>query len=390
MRNIWLPLRQILRRLLPARKSRLLFPLCAVLIGMLPLVVTEAVLRTCHLGVVSDADDPYVGFANIRPLFRFNTQTGDYEIAPERQTFFRPDSFSAKKAANEYRIFCLGGSTVQGRPYAIETSFGTWLEINLQVADPSRQWKVVNCGGVSYASYRLVPILQEVLGHEPDLIILCTGHNEFLEDRTYGPIKRAPRWLSRAHGLLSHLHTYNALRSVAVRVRKSMVVDHNKRPQLPEEVEALLDYRGGLDDYHRDDHWRQGTIAHFQANLQRMVTMCQSRGVPILLINPPYNLQDTPPFKFAHRDGITPREEEQFELIWDAAKQEGVATSERIRLLKQAIAIDDRHAAVQFHLGRCYLSSEMYDKARMRLTQAKDEDICPLRILSPMRKLWLK
>ena len=44
---------------------------------------------------------------------------------------------------------------------------------------------MINCGGVSYASYRLGPILDEVLGYEPDLIMLYTGHNEFLEARTY-------------------------------------------------------------------------------------------------------------------------------------------------------------------------------------------------------------
>ena len=47
-----------------------------------------------------------------------------------------------------------------------------------------RPWQVVNCGGVSYASYRLTPILEEVLTYQPDLMIVCTGHNEFLEARS--------------------------------------------------------------------------------------------------------------------------------------------------------------------------------------------------------------
>ena len=35
------------------------------------------------------------------------------------------------------------------------------------------------------------------------------------------------------------------------------------QPSLPnrEEVEALLDYRGGLEQYHRDDAWRRGDHA---------------------------------------------------------------------------------------------------------------------------------
>ena len=63
----------------------------------------------------------------------------------------------------------LGGSTVQGRPFSIETAFSTWLELSLTAADPSRIWQVVNCGGVSYASYRLAPIVDESSCYKPDL-----------------------------------------------------------------------------------------------------------------------------------------------------------------------------------------------------------------------------
>ena len=80
-----------------------------------------------------------------------------------------------------------------GRPYTVETAFSSWLQLFLQYADPSKKWEVVNCGGVSYASYRLVPILEEVLeNYTPDLVILYTGQNEFLEDRTYAHLKNLP------------------------------------------------------------------------------------------------------------------------------------------------------------------------------------------------------
>ena len=126
------------------------------------------------------SEDPFVGFSATRPLFALSEDDSRYEIAKGKLTHFQPDSFAAHKPAGEFRIFCLGGSTVQGRPYSIETSFTSWLELSLQAADPSRTWRVVNCGGVSYATYRLVPMLEEVLNYEPDLVIFCEGHNEFL------------------------------------------------------------------------------------------------------------------------------------------------------------------------------------------------------------------
>ena len=151
--------------------KRVGFRLVAIALGLSPLLIGELVFCFLGLGRPTDIDDPFVGFSAVHPLFALNSQTGRYEIAPSRLEHFCADSFAAKKPANEFRIFVLGDSTVQGRPWTIETSFTKWLELSLNAAEPRRTWRVVNCGGVSYASYRLVPILQEVLAYQPDLII---------------------------------------------------------------------------------------------------------------------------------------------------------------------------------------------------------------------------
>ena len=227
----------------PARRWRgLLFRLSAVAIGLAPFLLAEATFAILDWGRPDYEQDPFVGFSAVYPLFVLNEDGTRYEIPPSRRTFFRRESFAAKKGDNEFRIFCLGGSTVQGRPFAIETSFTTWLEINLQAADPKRDWEVVNCGGVSYASYRLVPILKEVLGHQPDLIILYTGHNEFLEDRTYRHIKQVPSIVRRPCELVSRTRTYTLLhrgylglrgRSDADAAKKRPVLGHHRELPLP-------------------------------------------------------------------------------------------------------------------------------------------------------------
>ena len=113
---------------------------------------------------------------------------------------------------------------------------------------------MVNCGGISYASYRLVPILEEVLGYEPDLIILYTGHNEFLEDRTFDHIAGRGRLVNASLEAASRLRTFTLLREGYLRLHGMSSSDPpESRPILPTEVEALLDYRGGLEAYHRDD-----------------------------------------------------------------------------------------------------------------------------------------
>ncbi len=94
-----------------------------MMVVLSPLVLIEAALRLFVAPVPLVLEDPYVSFSGLRPLFVLDSTGARYEIAEERFPFFCYQSFAARKNANTFRIFCLGGSTVQGRPYATETSF---------------------------------------------------------------------------------------------------------------------------------------------------------------------------------------------------------------------------------------------------------------------------
>jgi lysophospholipase L1-like esterase len=371
--------------------KRWLFRAAAVLVGLSPLVACEAVLTAFDWGRPSQYDDPFVGFSAVYPLFVPDAAGKRYEIPPSRQAFFRPESFAARKAADEYRIFCLGESTTQGSPYAIETSYTTWLELALAAADPSRNWEVVNCGGISYASYRLVPILAEVLERQPDLIVLYVGQNEFLEDRTFHHLKQMPRPLSAAHEQLARLRTYTLLRTAALELAgRSREQTEQNKPTLRAEVDALLDYRGGLTQYHRDESWREGVVRQYEFNLRRMVAMCRDAGVPLILCNPVCNLRDCPPFKCQHRDGITQADSDRFADLLDEAQ--ALYASDRplaLARLREAAQIDDRHASVHYELGKFFEGLGMRDEARAAFIRAKEEDVCPLRVLESMNAIVL-
>lgn len=365
------------------------FRLFAIAVGLLPLVVVEIVCRLGGWGLPERYDDPFVGFSAVRPLFVSTADGSRYEIAPNRLTHFMPDGFANSKPAGEFRVFVLGGSTVQGRPWSIETSFTSWLELSLQAADPSHPWRVVNCGGVSYATYRLVPILEEVLAYEPDLIIFCEGHNEFLEDRTYGEIKHASPWFTRMHETAARLRTYNLLR-VAIRGRATSTETEQPATTLPAEADARLDYARGTDAYHYDPAWQHDCIEHFAFNLRRAVAVCRSRGVPLMLINPPSNL-DWPPFKAEPRDDLSPDEKAAVARLRDEARKHyGDNLHEAVRMLEQAVAIDDRDAGLWYDLGKCRMQIGDDAAARAALVRAKDADVCPLRILSPMNAIVLR
>jgi len=366
----------------------LLFRAGAFVVVLLPLLVLEVVLRLAVPAPAVDLEDPYVSFSGLRSLFAPDSTGMRYETAKERLDFFRPQSFTVVKAARTFRIFCLGGSTVQGRPYAVETSFTTWLRFNLDAAQPDREWEVINCGGISYASYRLAPIMRELLDYEPNLFIVYTGHNEFLEDRTYGHIKKMPRWRVRLHRVLLNLRIYGTAHAYfSGRGAKKTDAGDSSKTVLPTEVEAKLDFEDGLKWYHRDDAWRQGTIEHFGRNIEAMVQMSQEAGVPIILANPVANLEDCPPIKSQGDTEATEAQGREVAELREEARQLGWENAYgKIKLLEQAAAIDGRDAGLLYVIGKCYARIGRFDEAKQWLIKAKDEDICPLRILEPMRE----
>jgi tetratricopeptide (TPR) repeat protein len=340
-------------------------------------LVAEGVCRLAGWGRPDLSRDPFVGFSRVQPLFVPAPDGVHMITASSRRKHFPLETFARQKAPGAFRVFVLGGSTVQGNPYAKETAFPTWLKLSLEAAEPQRQWEVINCGGISYASYRLALILEECLRLEPDLVILCTGHNEFLEDRTYAGVKHAPAPVAGSLRLAARLHTFHLFHAAFT----AETTPPPKCTILHEEVDPWLDYWDGLKVYHRDEAWRAGVVAHFELNLRRMVAMAQGADVPLLLVRPPSNLRDCPPFKSQHRDGLTEDVLQAWEqLDGEAVRVRGQDARRERELLEQMLALDDQYALTHYQLGHCCDELGDHERARHAYLQARELDICPLRM----------
>ncbi|RMF38015.1 MAG: SGNH/GDSL hydrolase family protein [Planctomycetota bacterium] len=361
---------------------RTLFRIAAILLGLMPVLTAELALRWFDWPP-PPAVDPYVDLHKLRPLFE--PVPGDPDrlhIGQQRLHLFRPASFSRQKPPGTFRIFALGGSTTQGEPYSTETAFPRWAGEALQLADPGRHYEVINCGGLSYASYRVFAILREVLQYDPDLIMLYTGHNEFLEKRTYEE-SASGGWRRCVSSTFEELRIVRLARTWMHRAE-----DHGDRPEksrtvLQAEVDALLDYQGGLEQYHRGDRWRDGVVEHFEWNLQQMVRACRNADVPLVLIKPVSNLADCPPMKIEIDPSLPSAQRRRFEDLWETAR---TATSPSVaqRAAAAALEIDPQHAGAHFLLGRLAYEAGQADPALVHLTMARDYDVCPLRAPTPI------
>jgi len=127
-------------------------------------------------------------------------------------------------------------------------------------------------------------------------------------------------------------------------------------------------------------------MRHFRFNLARMVDIARSAGAETVFVTPASNLRDFPPFKSEHRAGLTADEAAR----WTALVQKGLAAArdgniaDAAARFSEAAAIDPRHAEGQFALGQSLLQLGRVEDARRALEAARDEDICPLRALTPM------
>lgn len=366
-------------------RRRWLFRLAAIALGLLPLALAEVGLRILDLPQRRAALDPLVDLHNLQPLFKFDQSTGQYAIGSERMNLFRPASFSAQKGSGTFRVFCLGASTTQGEPYSTETAFGQWLKLNLQARSLDREFEVINCGGLSYASYRVRAILEEVLQYAPDLIVIYTGQNEFLERRSYARWRDVPLAAARARSWLGELHLVKLGRWLAAGNAQRVDAVGESRTEMAREVEALLDYSGGLEQYKRDDDWREPVVAHFRWNLANMVGRCQAAHVPLILMRPVVNLLDCPPFKFEIDPQLTADHKAEFESLWATAQQATAEPLQAKAALEAALEIDPGHAGAWYYLGRIQWEQGDWKAAGKSLELAKEHDVCPLRALTAIQ-----
>ncbi|MCZ6805666.1 MAG: tetratricopeptide repeat protein [Deltaproteobacteria bacterium] len=361
-----------------------LFSLLAIVLFFSAL---EFALYVFGVKAVLYEEDPYVGFSDRIPLFVAQPGTDILVTAKNKIRFFNPQQFARHKAPDSYRIFCVGGSTTYGRPYNDTTSFCGWLREFLIVADSSRDWEVINAGGISYASYRVAMLMEELIRYEPDLFIVYSGHNEFLERRTYSAILEIPLPVRGLGALLSRTRTY----AVVKRALRRGPEDETSggRDVLAGEVEALLDHTIGPSAYSRDDALRAQVVAHYRFNVARIVDIARSGGAEVVLVTPASNLRNCAPFKSEQRADLGVEERRRWQKLHGEAR-EAYKTNHlagALRLLEEAAGIDDRDAHLHYLRARVLDALGRHDEARLAFSRARDEDIVPLRALSVMREI---
>ncbi len=157
--------------------------------------------------------------------------------------------------------------------------------------------------------------------------------------------------------------------------------------KIAEEVDPILDQTIGPEDYVRDDEQKKDLVAHFRYNLKRIIKLARSVDSKVILVTPASKLRHEAPFKSEHRSDLGEAALEEWREHYETARElvrQKEFKAALVHILK-AEALDPRYAHgfglkgdILFDLGR-------YEEAKPAYQRAIDEDVCPLRAITPLR-----
>lgn len=354
-------------------------------------VLLELLLATVGVRPESQQSDRTAGFSQLSPLMVETTSDDGLPLlstAENKLHWFNYQEFPKQKSPGTRRVFCLGGSTTYGHPYWDATSFAGWLRQYLPIVDSQHKWEVINAGGISYGSYRVAILMEELSQYEPDFFIIYSAHNEFLERQTYADMFDQSAATHHLTALMSHTRVWTVAERLVSGARRdrASTTDRSNENALGE-VNEELNHTIGPVDYHRDERWQARVIAQYRQNLLRMIDIARRCEAKIVLVTPASNEKDCSPFKSellpsAASDRATM---EALLISGDqAAAQENFLLAETT--LRQAIKLDSGYADAHYRLGRVLLAQKKNAAAAEEFQQAIDCDVCPLRAVGAIER----
>jgi lysophospholipase L1-like esterase len=320
----------------------------ALLFGIFLLAVFELLLRLFN---VAPPERPLSDvFAGHDRLFLQNGKT--LSTNPDKKKYFIYQSFPKEKKQGTLRIFLTGGSAAMGFPLQEVYGPDRLLSEALDAVETGREHEVINAGGFGFASYRLIPVVEELLGYNPDAIVLLTGNNEFLERRFESATETGGR------KLLHHLRLYRVF------------------------VGAVYLVNGKCGEVNWDAHQvgereRELVKEDFRSNIEAISRLCREHKVPLVIVVPPSNLKDYRPYGES-RTGL-----ETMTEIDGLLKEKHYKKA--LALIKESRG-DRPDAWLLFEEGHVRAGLDNAGPSPQTLwTQARDLDPVPVRVISPMQ-----
>lgn len=302
---------------------------------------------------------------------------GRYVTSPHFKSVMNFQTFAGTKPPGVLRVFFLGGSAALGWPAADDCAATGYLRRALEKAAPGR-YEIINAAAMSFGSHRVLDFLEDVVEMDPDLVVIWSGNNEYVERNAYSP-GLAGRRTRRVQRLLLKSNLYRALRAGIFRFAPSLV-RHTRGSDLTNLREVPQVHRGRLGRLPEIDH---EVREHYNRNLAGMAKLLRDRGVPGVFCTVPVNLSAWAPYS------IPPRFGDQAQAkAWNNLMGEGVDLLDRgdnrgaAARFEQALVLTPDNALAAYFEAQALQRFGEVPRARALFQQARDTDARPLRAFS--------
>jgi len=352
----------------PGRK--VLFSLATALAFFL---AVEGALWLAGVETTLQREDPFRGFSDLVTVFH---RDGDsYRTRADDLHTFNDQQFLAEKPEGGLRIFCLGGSSAYGFPWTAREAFSGILQDVLAATYPERSVEVINAAGISYGIHRLQIVADELLAYEPDVFIVYSGHNEFVEPAYYEALKDRGRGLDR----LTYIASGSRLVSVLRRLREAE----------GEDADAMFGLRVERDQSAVfDEGEKREVVSEFRRGLASLVEAARRRGVAVVLATVPCNLRDWRPQRSAGATALAAERQETWTRAVSAGRRRlaGGDAAGAVEDLLAATEISPGFAETHYLLGQAYERIGRWEEARASFSTACDADASPIRRVSAINE----
>jgi tetratricopeptide (TPR) repeat protein len=337
----------------------------------------EGALWLAGVPTLLEREDPFRGFSGLVSVFE---RKGDvYRTRPAgKKHTFNDQQFLAEKPENGLRIFTLGGSSAFGFPWGAEAAFTKLVGDTLAALHPERHVEAVNASGTSYAMHRLNFVADELVRYAPDIFLVYSGHNEFIEPAFFEALERRGRTRNRLEYVAAHTRVWSGLRTLIDGWRPD---EPEARPRFGVDVlrdEARL--------YSPEE--KATMVVAYRGRLRRLVRVAKAAGVRVVLSTVPANESAWRP-EASWTDGS---------LVGDARKRWSDILLEGQRLLAagradaaaprlaEAARLAPGHAETRFLEARAYEALGRFEEAALAYTAACDADASPIRRVSALNE----
>jgi len=344
-----------------------------VFLWIVLLLGAEGLLWIAGVPTLIERQDPSRGFSGLVPVFAQDGQTMRTQPVL-RGEVFNDQSFAATKPEDGLRIFTVGGSSAFGFPWGANASFTGVLQDVLSQAYPDQEIEVVNAAGVSYAMHRLNLVVRELVQYEPDVLIVYSGHNEFVEHDFFESLRERSVLSNRFIHTASQLRIFGALDLILVGLGIG-------RAPIDEDFSMVVDR---ADQVWEDPAERAAVIDDFRDGLTQLIRVAHDHGTKVLVATVPCNARDWRP----QRSFVGAFSDDPQRTAWQeayAAGQSYLATGElrqAVFQFEQALVLAPRHADTHFLLGRAYEELGQWELSHQSFERAVDLDATPIRRLS--------